>query len=336
MGDEAVLAGTLAGLQALGVEAQPVVYSYDPHATTQQHGIAARHMKTVNTLAIASRLSQVRGLVLGGGGILNDYRLSGLAFYAHWAAIARMLRRPVMLHAVGVGPLRTRSGRAIARWIARACSRIGVRDQVSLDLLNDPRALLAADPALLVQPARIPCAVADFAAIVPRAWAEGCPVDAMAGLADYLSRQGLKPVLLGMHPQRDAPVVRAVRERAKEAVSIVEGPLSPEQALALLGSARLVFSMRLHGVLFAAMSGVPVVGLACDEKIAVLLSELGCPQQAVSPNDTNTETVIDAARRTLATRDELRPRLLAGCEKMKARAQAGIRLLAEFISDCAR
>jgi len=147
IGDEALLAGTLAGLRALGAEAQPVVYSYDPHATTQQHAVPARQTKTVNTLAIASRLSQVRGLVLGGGGILNDYRLSGLAFYAHWVAVARMLRRPVMLHAVGVGPLRTRSGRAMARWIASACLRVSVRDNKSLDLLKPRRALLAADPA---------------------------------------------------------------------------------------------------------------------------------------------------------------------------------------------
>jgi polysaccharide pyruvyl transferase CsaB len=336
IGDEAVLAGTLAGLRTLAPEAEPIVFSYDPPATQQEHGAAARQMKSVNTAAIAARLSGVDCLVLGGGGLLNDYRLSGLVFYAHWVAVASMLGRRVMLHAVGVGPLRTRTGRVLARWIARRCCSVSVRDEMSRGLLGRADALLGADAALLMAPPSPPRQPGRMATIIPRRWAEGFPRQGLAALADWLAGQGFEPVLLAMHPQLDLPALRAVRDQAARPVRVIEDLLTAQEAFALLGSAGLVISMRLHGVLFAAMQGVPVVGIAYDDKLSALLGELGCAGQSVSLGDATAPRLIDAAARTLAVREELSARLVSGCERLRARVQAAIALLHEFVKASAR
>ena len=117
---------------------------------------------------------------------------------------------------------------------------------------------------------------------------------------------------------------------------MIEDALLARDALALIGGAGLVISMRLHGVLFAAMCGVPVVGIAYDDKVAALLGELGCEGQSVGLESASASGLIAAAARTLASREELAAGLVAGCERLRKRAQAGMALLAGFLKASAR
>src|SRR5688500_901706 len=141
LGDEAILGALLQGLA--GAPATVTVLSHDPAATASTHGVAACGW---DTAALVAAVADAEVVVLGGGGLLQDYwgsrtedlfgrRQGGLAAYASVPLLARALGKPAMLYAVGVGPLRTAEGRELARTAAAAVDVATVRDEESRDLL---------------------------------------------------------------------------------------------------------------------------------------------------------------------------------------------------------
>jgi polysaccharide pyruvyl transferase WcaK-like protein len=57
---------------------------------------------------------------------------------------------------------------------------------------------------------------------------------------------------------------------------VFPAPLSPELVIGVLSRADAVVSMRLHGLVFAAGQGVPIVGISYDPKVSAFLSYIGC------------------------------------------------------------
>jgi polysaccharide pyruvyl transferase WcaK-like protein len=80
----------------------------------------------------------------------------------------------------------------------------------------------------------------------------------------------------------------------------------------------LVVSMRLHGLIFAAQAGIPVVGIAYQPKCRRFMAELGLEEYclALDEADRLAETVASA----LEHRDGIRERLLAARETLHGRA----------------
>ena len=102
-------------------------------------------------------------MIVGGGGIFHDFHgvdsdtfLTdnhwGVSFFSGPAVIASLWRKPVMLYAVGVGPLQSRHARDLTRIACDAAVAITVRDQApkgALEMLGVPseRIEVTADPA---------------------------------------------------------------------------------------------------------------------------------------------------------------------------------------------
>ncbi|MGE5413370.1 MAG: polysaccharide pyruvyl transferase family protein, partial [Syntrophomonadaceae bacterium] len=139
-GDEAILAALATGLRARLPGARLLVTSGDPGATRQQHGVEAVPWRDPLSLSEAVRSSDL--VVIGGGGLFQDYagveagtlltpRHGGVVFYAAPAVLAAAARKPVALHALGIGPLFSADARRIVGAVARAAVRVSVRDRPS-------------------------------------------------------------------------------------------------------------------------------------------------------------------------------------------------------------
>ncbi len=87
---------------------------------------------------------------------------------------------------------------------------------------------------------------------------------------------------------------------------------------ALMDGLSVVVSMRLHGLIFAAQAGIPVVGIAYQPKCRRFMAELGLEEYclALDEADRLAETVASALER----RESIRERLLVGREKVHGRA----------------
>lgn len=364
LGDEAILAAVLRGLAERLPEARPVVLSGAPAETTRQHGVAAidrGDLSAVTALAADAGL-----IVLGGGGLLQDYWPAplahclepgggGLPFYLRFPLLAAAAERPLSLLALGVGPLGTDEGRLLAGAAFELATTASVRDPGSLALfrqlgLSSPEPLLGADPAVLLEPSSSDRAVALLAelglsaeepllGIAPRPWRFGVEQErwewevALAIEVHLRSHAGTALLLPFQHaPGAEAEDDLAVCDRLAGRiplpgrVRVVPHHLTPALAMALLTRCDAVLAMRYHAALFALAAGVPTVALAYDPKVAGLLSEARLDDLALPPREWTSSAVSACLEKCAAP--AIRRRLPGLADAWRSRASAALDLAA--------
>ncbi|MGE5278783.1 MAG: polysaccharide pyruvyl transferase CsaB, partial [Acidobacteriota bacterium] len=364
-GDEAILASIVAHLRALKPDAAITVASGDPEATAKAYGVEAVFWR--DPLALEDAARQADLVVIGGGGLFHDYwgfpadailtdQHWGLSYYAAPAALALLHEKPLMLYAVGVGPLRTDSGRQFAKAVCDAASVITVRDEESRDELvalavPPERIEVTADPAFGFKAERAESAEslpADLLAkrpllgvalrhwdveVEPERW-EGEVANA---LDRFLEETGGGALFLPFQQEsvaieNDAAVAARVRARMKhaDAASILPGGSDPSRLADAIGQCDLLLAMRMHAGVFAALSGVPVVSLDYDPKVSRLMRQIGHPDYALGLPDLTAESLA----RRLSEAFEDRGRYGRGlAEKTRALSDLA-RRSAEIASGC--
>src|SRR5688572_14474592 len=244
-GDEAVLAGMARDLRAALPGAQLTVVSSSPPGSLHRLGIAEVGYADIAGVIAAARASDL--MVLGGGSIFFDYwgfdastvltsRHEGLAFYGGFGLLARLLGRPLMIYAVGVGPLRSPQAREFTRAVFDAAAAVTLRDAGSRAVLDElgarpARVEVTADPAFgLDVPAADGRQVlleavggtlrAPVLGIAVREWEEPGAAweETVAGaLARFQDQHGGTVVFVPLHRTVDWPLTadRAVAERLR-------------------------------------------------------------------------------------------------------------------------
>jgi polysaccharide pyruvyl transferase WcaK-like protein len=268
-GDELVHAGLRLHLDALGVD--PVV-----------PGRAG--------LVTAALTRRVEGLVLGGGGLLQDETsAANLPFHLAPVLVARV---PAVGVGLGAGPLTTRSGRALVRTALQRLHAVSVRDAPSADVLMSlgaPRPIVTADLALRLQPPVVDVDDVVIAALRPwsgrrhrlpvalrRRGAAAVDADharrAAVALDAVAERTGLGVRLVALEPPKDGPLLRAVADRMRAPATVVEP--APLEVPAVLARGRVLVAMRYHAGIAAALGRRPAVLLGYSPKVAALAADL--------------------------------------------------------------
>ncbi len=281
VGDEAVLAAMLAALRTRVPQAEVVVLSGDPARTRRLHHVAAASRSFGAFRAIAG----ADLFISGGGSLVQDVTSARSAlYYLGVLGLATVLARATMVYAQGVGPLRRWWIRVLAGRIFNRVTVITVRDEDSGRLLvtlgvRRP-AHLVADPALALPPA--PAAqVQDLIArrhsprigLALRPWDGDAYLQPLIdGLRAVRQQIGGEVVALAFHPGRDL-AVSALAARALDG-RVIAG-LPPEEVLAVVGTLDLLVGVRLHALIAAAATGVPLVGLSYDPKVEEFMRRVG-------------------------------------------------------------
>ncbi len=294
-GDEAVLAGIQeAFVRQSGSRVRLVVFSQNPAATQQMHGLPA--IERMSLAALRSTLKQSDLLLSGGGSLLQDTTsMRSLLYYLWVVRLAYAHRVPVMFYAQGLGPFRRPLSRALVRLVANRADYITVRDEPSLRLLDrlgvrHPRIEQTADPAFALSPA--PSETVDalfqaenlprdepFIGVALRPWGGSgeSPLDAYAQLLLHLhGRTGMRVVLLPMQAPDDVVFSETVAALTGDPAGfpVVRNVYPPGVLLGLVGRMQAVVAMRLHTLIFAARAGVPPFALSYDPKVENLMRGL--------------------------------------------------------------
>ena len=234
-------------------------------------------------------------LLSGGGSLLQDTTSTrSLLYYLSVIRCAQLLRRPVMLYANGIGPVRRPANRRRVRRVVERAALVTLRDHASAQELREMGvkrpALVTADPVFRLEPAG-PERSAEllrsaglepgrpFVAVSVRDWHDvGDFYAQLAALCDHLRKKhGLELLFLLMQPERDREATRLVRSYMEEPSHVLEASTTPRELMGVLGQARLCLAMRLHTLIFAARMAVPAMGLVYDPKVASYLEELDLP-----------------------------------------------------------
>ena len=368
-GDEAILAALLADLRALEPGLAFRVVSGDPARTAAEHGVATVPERDIAALAEAMRAADL--VIVGGGGLFQSYwevdpdsiltaGHGGIFTYLGYPVLASLLDKPVLLYAVGVGPLPDEAGRRAARFAFELSRRATVRDEESLALLREiglPEALLAeievvADPAFGLAPAEPETVAARLAGLGIRPGEPLCGValrywdfgpdpaaweaEVARGLDRFL--QGFSGRLLFLPFQSEERGKYeddlAVHRRIAAALAdpgravLVETVLPPRELAGLLGRCQPVLAMRFHAALFALAAGVPIVNLAYDPKTRSLLTRAGLGAQVLAPADWTAAAVAAALERAADHKPD--PAFAA---RMRPLARRGAEIALEILRD---
>lgn len=294
-GDEAVLSGIIKALrEASGKQGKKIeflVLTGDCEDTFSRH--KATPVKRMCIIGIVKAVLKSDALILGGGSLLQDVTGRGLTviYYASIAFLAKLLGRKVIFYAQGVGPLKRTLNKLLTKWAAKVSDIVSVRDEGSRLFLrdlgvDDKKIVLTSDPAFAIEP---DCSSASVSKALPklpegkllgvmlRDW-DG--IDAvLPQIADAIKeialRHSLSVALLPMQKPYDKVAAQKLLPMLNgvEAV-LVDGEFESGELVALFGRFEIVVAMRLHALIFAAIAGVPMLGLGYDPKVSAFLSRL--------------------------------------------------------------
>ena len=305
MGDEAILTSAVAQLRATVPDVEIVVFSRNAEHTRRHHAVnrvvSPREALRDEILPEVERLDL---LLLGGGGILYDTEAH---VYLREARIAQARGVPTFAYAIGIGPLADLEERRAVRDGLNRMAGITVREVGAKRLLEEVGVerpiTVTADPALLLEPE-------PFTEEMLRR--EGIPEDGplvamsvrekggaapelthaayhrlLADAADFIThRFGARIVFVPMERSDFREAHRVVAEMtAPERAHVLREHYRPGQVLGLMRHFEMAVGMRLHFLIFAAVTGVPLIALPYASKVMDLIESLGLPRRMATQDD---------------------------------------------------
>src|SRR4030067_2772022 len=170
IGDEAILLAELHAMRERISDAEFHILSFDPERTQRP---VSGLQQVVNIIGVGSKhkflrtdsrglwhpLTTVDMVVIGGGGIFQDiYNHSPIPFFTLMVVLSKLLSKRVVIHSVGVGPIRTWIGKRLTRAAANLADSVTVRDHESQYILAsigvNKDVGISSDPAFRVEPAK--------------------------------------------------------------------------------------------------------------------------------------------------------------------------------------
>ena len=296
-GDEAILDAIVAEMRAIDPLMPLTVMTRDPAGASARLGLTAVHtFNFPRFLAVMRR----RALYLNGGGSLIQDVTSrrSLWYYLFTLRAAKRLGCKVMMYGCGIGPVKRPGGVERTRRVLNSCvDAITLREPDSIEELarfgvTKPEIILASDPALTLPsaPAEEVDAALEAAGAAPggkyicfalRLWPGfGEKAGVFAAAARHAHEAyGLTPVFLPINHLDDGQAAALVAEKLGDTPHVLlPGPMSSALVIGLMSRMQVVVSMRLHGLIFAAGQGVPLIGVSYDPKVTAFLRcvDAGC------------------------------------------------------------
>lgn len=295
VGDETILEAILQQLRGYDPDMPICVMSRQPRQTARRNGVSSVY--TFNTWKTSREMKKARLFISGGGSLIQDATSTrSLMFYLYAIRGAHRHGCKVMMYGCGIGPVRRKSNRRYAAKVIDAnVDMISLRDpdsQRELDNLgvHRPQIHVTADPALLQtisaekeQIYQDYCKQAglrtdgSYCLFALRPWGSvGRRLQVFADAAEFVyETYGMIPVFFQLEPGKDREITLAAAELVG-CPKIVLPTISDGAAIcALMRDMKLVVSMRLHALIFAAGQGTPVVGVSYDPKVSGFMNYMG-------------------------------------------------------------
>ena len=352
-GDEAILSAMIVDLRAQIPEVEIIVVSGNPEDTKTHHQVDA--IAPDDLQLIIHTITVCDLVILGGGGLFHDYwgfvsesvlttDHAGIALYSSIILLAHILEKPLMLYAVGIGPLQTDEGRFYTRGIIELAHTVSVRDKDSINILhslgvNTEDIVVTADPAFSLKPNKKEKGIIDRATqsgpvlgvalrywdidVSPDDWEEQVAdaidsfIDAHNGSVVFIPFQKQDETLLN-----DLNASERVLKRMSnhDRVLILEDDYSPAEIAGLIAECDLFLGMRMHSIIFAINSGTPTVGLVYDPKVQSLMEQAGIEEYAIPLSEANAQSIKSLLDRAFSNMDSLKTKLRSAGSILKGRA----------------
>ena len=303
IGDESILRTVIDNLREKLPDVDITVLSQDPERTAEKYAV-----KSVRRMSLPDIFRAVRrcDLLLSGGGSLLQDATSGrsILYYLFILRLAQLLGKQTFIYSQGIGPISTPRNRRLTASILRRTDGIVVRDAKSRDLLLEigvPERLVhvTADPVIRVKRPD----PAQGLQILER---EGCPkerltvgwaVKARKPNREFLQEvyrcilwlreeYGADSVLIPFFYDEDVGVCEDVARRLEGKAGCLRQKYLSEETLSIIGCMDVLVGVRLHSLIYAAVMGVPMIGVSYDPKVDSFLASIERPTHFTVENFT--------------------------------------------------
>ncbi|MGI5836750.1 MAG: polysaccharide pyruvyl transferase family protein, partial [Chloroflexota bacterium] len=296
LGDEAILQVIVRQLRG-SLPVEITVFTRNPDDTLGRHQVErAVPVRELSRQEILPEIERLDLFIFGGGGILFD---SDVRNYLREVFLAHDVGVPVMVYAIGAGPLKESSNQALVRDALCRAAVVTVRDREAYKVLEEAGVhrdiAITADPAYLLEPEPLPKGLLEREGLGKKQRLVGISVREpgpaapdiseehyhaiLANAADYVvDRLDADLVFVPMEPRTlDLQHSHAIISRMAYArrATVLKGDYTSGQILSLVGRFEFALGMRLHFLMFAAMQRVPFVALPYAGKVLGLVSQLG-------------------------------------------------------------
>jgi len=299
LGDEAILQSIIEQLRREVPDVEISVFSRNAEDTKRRHKVErAVPVRKLSRAEIVAEVESLDLLLFGGGGILYD---ADARIYLREVQVAKEHGVPVMLFAVGAGPLVEPTVQEAVREALEDVAAITVREKSAQQVLEAAGVhrdvVVTADPALLLKPEALPRNVIKCEGLDGKRRLVGMSVrepgvaapdldpnvyhGLLANAADFMAdRFDADVIFVPMeHSVLDIQHSHAVIAKMlkPQHARVLNGEYSSGQILALMGRFHFAVGMRLHFLIFAALRNVPFVALPYAGKVAGFLEDLELP-----------------------------------------------------------
>jgi len=326
-GDDAVLTAICRDLRRLEQDIPITVMARRPKAVSRRFKVNAIH--PLNLFRWLAAMRGARLFLSGGGSLLQDVTSRrSLWFYLLTVFLAKKCGCAVQLYGCGIGPLTREKSKALTAKVLNTCTdAITLRDEDSAETLSDlgvtaPRILLAADPALRLDP---PAGDREQRfAIVVRPWPDfWVHVPDFAAAAQHAWETYHLPTVLMFFAPEDKLAARSLEDALAER----KVPCTVSYNARRAGHMSLVLSMRLHGLIFALQNATPAAGVSYDPKVSAFCRETALP--CIDLADADEEALCRLVDQALHLDAET---LSATCDTLRRRELVNARTAAEFLA----
>jgi polysaccharide pyruvyl transferase CsaB len=353
IGDDAILEVLLAQLRDAIPSAEITVVGHGPAEVQARHDVAACHFAS---WAALKAILTADVYIIGGGGIINRINTySGFRhlrvldpkgkFLFIAAAMAKLSGARLDFHAIGA----TSFPDSIVRWLApRVLDRadaLTVRDPQSRELLQsagvrkaihvvpDPVVKLEPAPATFAKQLLTEMGVAldrlkvgvNFRYVSEPDIDNARTIRDVALLVEWLQIERDAQVLFlpfGRHPSRQVENDLIFAHKVAECLNhrqdfrILERELRPAEMKAVLGQMDLCLLERLHSVIMAAPTGVPIISVIYDDKVAAFADMVGLEESKLPLREFSFETARERVTALLEQRQNRTDRFASSVETL--------------------
>lgn len=349
IGDESILRTVIDNLREKLPDIDITVLSQDPAQTSGKYNVKAARRMSLRDIFLSVRRCDL--LLSGGGSLLQD-ATSGrsILYYLFILRLAQLMGKKTFIYSQGIGPISNPRNRRLTARVLRRTNGIVVRDAKSRDLLLEigvPDSLIhvTADPVIRVKKA-------DPALGLEILRQEGCPRQEGRLTVGWAVKSrkpspaffhevercilwlreeyGADSVLIPFFHSEDLSVCEAIAAQLDGQAGCLRQKHLSEETLSIIGCMDVLVGVRLHSLIYAAVMGVPMIGVSYDPKVDSFLASIDRPTLC-DVKDFTLERFQAAFRETLVQSGTIRAATARRLEELIAKSGRNEELIRDIM-----
>lgn len=320
LGDEAILETMLDRIRKVEPVTEITVLSNNPDLTAKDYKVSAVSRKSLS--AVVGAIYKCDVLVSGGGSLLQDVTSGkSIFYYLFIIMMGRLMGKKVMLYSHGIGPINKSTNRLLTKILLNGVHCITVRESNSKsDLIEmgvkQGLITVTADPVIDMtgaNPERGREMLSKMKGFNPNLPIIGFSVrtkdfkddahfaDLKGLLQELAPRYNL--VMLPFYYREDFEIANHMQQQLANII-VIDHKTATHETLDLMSSFEVLVGTRLHSLIFAAVSGIPVIGMSYDPKIDYFLETIN-QSPALDIGAFNREAILKEIESVLSRRDAI-------------------------------